>query len=256
MHKNGKGNIGVSQAATSTTASVAVSASETGGGNVENNHRRFSNLSNLAQSLPSNSSSASALAPVTGSYDYLTSYKGRGRPSKDRRKKTASNANCDPSVGPSVRRTQSAFETHQQQIRRCKTRGRTVGCGGAVGDGGQGAADGGRTASRNNEDVRDSEEDEPLLMKRHQSLDENRQRCSLDHRNHPITLSSRSLDRYLDDKKKQMAVKNEGKVLETMDFVDPEAAFQAEILEEATQALLHLSQCKHCIVHLTFDFEA
>lgn len=242
MHKNGKGNIGVSQqpvSQTATTASVAVSASEAGG-NVENNHRRFSNLSNLAQSLPSNSSSASALAPVTGSYDYLTSYKGRGRPSKDRRKKTASNANCDPSVGPSVRRTQSAFETHQQQIRRCKTRGRTVGCGGAGGDAGQGA----RTASRNNEDVRDSEEDEPLLMKRHQSLDENRQRCSLDHRNHPITLSSRSLDRYLDDKKKQMAVKNEGKVLETMDFVDPEAAFQAEILEEATQALLHLSQCK------------
>ena len=186
--------------------------------------------------------------------------KGRGRPSKDRRKKPASNANCDPSVGPSVRRTQSAFETHQQQIRRCKARGRTVGgCGGAGGDAGQaGLADGGggRTASRNNEDVRDSEEDEPLLMKRHQSLDENRQRCSLDHRNHPITLSSRSLDRYLDDKKKQMAVKNEGKVLETMDFVDPEAAFQAEILEEATQALLHLSQCKHCIVHLTFDFEA
>ena len=113
--------------------------------------------------------------------------KGRGRPSKDRRKKTASNANCDPSVGPSVRRTQSAFETHQQQIRRCKARGRTVGgCGGAGGDaGGQGAAadgGGGRTASRNNEDVRDSEEDEPLLMKRHQSLDENRQRCSLDHR--------------------------------------------------------------------------
>lgn len=246
MHKNGKGNIGVSQqpvSQTATTASVAVSASEAGG-NVENNHRRFSNLSNLAQSLPSNSSSASALAPVTGSYDYLTSYKGRGRPSKDRRKKTASNANCDPSVGPSVRRTQSAFETHQQQIRRCKTRGRTVGCGGAGGDAGQGAADGGRTTSRNNEDVRDSEEDEPLLMKRHQSLDENRQRCSLDHRNHPITLSSRSLDRYLDDKKKQMAVKNEGKVLETMDFVDPEAAFQAEILEEATQALLHLSQCK------------
>ena len=93
-------------------------------------------------------------------------------------------------------------------------------------------------------------------MKRHQSLDENRQRCSLDHRNHPITLSSRSLDRYLDDKKKQMAVKNEGKVLETMDFVDPEAAFQAEILEEATQALLHLSQCKPWMVHLTFDFEA
>ena len=80
-------------------------------------------------------------------------------------------------------------------------------------------------------------------MKRHQSLDENRQRCSLDHRNHPITLSSRSLDRYLDDKKKQMAVKNEGKVLETMDIVDPEAAFQAELLEEATQTLLHLSQC-------------
>ena len=120
--------------------------------------------------------------------------KGRGRPSKDRRKKPASNANCDPSVGPSVRRTQSAFETHQQQIRRCKARGRTVGCGGAGGDaGGQGAAaDGGRTASRNNEDVRDSEEDEPLLMKRHQSLDENRQRCSLDvHRTHPLTLSSR-----------------------------------------------------------------
>ena len=64
-----------------------------------------------------------------------------------------------------------------------------------------------------------------------------------DHRNHPITLSSRSLDRYLDDKKKQMAVKNEGKVLETMDIVDPEAAFQAELLEEATQTLLHLSQC-------------
>ena len=188
MHKNGKGNIGATQppvSQTATTASVAVSASEAGG-NVENNHRRFSNLSNLAQSLPSNSSSASALAPVTGSYDYLTSYKGRGRPSKDRRKKTASNANCDPSVGPSVRRTQSAFETHQQQIRRCKARGRTVGgCGGAGGDAGQaGLADGGggRTASRNNEDVRDSEEDEPLLMKRHQSLDENRQRCSLDHR--------------------------------------------------------------------------
>ena len=53
-----------------------------------------------------------------------------------------------------------------------------------------------------------------------------------------------------------MAVKNEGKVLETMDFVDPEAAFQAEILEEATQALLHLSQCKLLMVHLTFDFEA
>ena len=41
-----------------------------------------------------------------------------------------------------------------------------------------------------------------------------------------------------------MAVKNEGKVLETMDIVDPEAAFQAELLEEATQTLLHLSQCK------------
>ena len=40
-----------------------------------------------------------------------------------------------------------------------------------------------------------------------------------------------------------MAVKNEGKVLETMDIVDPEAAFQAELLEEATQTLLHLSQC-------------
>ena len=80
MHKNGKGNIGATQppvSQTATTASVAVSASEAAGGNVENNHRRFSNLSNLAQSLPSNSSSASALAPVTGSYDYLTSYKGK-----------------------------------------------------------------------------------------------------------------------------------------------------------------------------------
>ena len=66
------------------------------------------------------SSSASALVPVTGSYDYLTSYKGRGRPSKDRRKKSASNASRDPAgAGSSVRRTQSAFETHQQQIRFC-----------------------------------------------------------------------------------------------------------------------------------------
>ena len=48
-----------------------------------------------------------------------------------------------------------------------------------------------------------------------------------------------------------MAVKNEGKVLETMDIVDPEVAFQAELLEEATQALLHLSQCKFLIENLS-----
>ena len=48
---------------------------------------------------------------------------------------------------------------------------------------GRGVVDGNRESlggrPQNCEDVRDSEEDEPLLMKRHQSLDENRQRCSL-----------------------------------------------------------------------------
>ena len=59
------------------------------------NHRRFSNLSNLAQSLPSTSSSASAL--VAGSVDFLTSGHGnqgrhggrghlRGRGSRDQRR--------------------------------------------------------------------------------------------------------------------------------------------------------------------------
>ena len=52
IHKKPVGNVGATE--TVTTASVTASASEAGGGNVENNHRRFSNLSNLAQSLPSN----------------------------------------------------------------------------------------------------------------------------------------------------------------------------------------------------------
>ena len=81
------------------------------------------------------------------------------------------------------------------------------------------------TAASNN-----VEEETPLLMKRHQSLEEHRRLARP-----PINLSSRSLDRCLEEKKKAVNTK--------VAKVKEEADFQTE-LEEATQALLIASQCK------------
>ena len=209
------------------------------------NHRRFSNLSNLAQSLPSNSSSASALVPVSGSYDYLTSNSHQNKRGRHhRRKKNSNNQNiCENEAltagsfsivscyrNNSVRRTQSAFETASHhgagQIRLLRKQCL-------------------KSNIQPGDDVEkvdaDSEEEEPLLIKRHQSLDEYR-RCSVE-RTHPVNLSSRSLDRYLDEKKRlQLAVKNEGKVLEIPGNPDENDAYQADLEESYNTPFLHL--CK------------
>ena len=164
----------------------------------DENHRRFSNLSNLAQSLPSTSSSASALVPtVSGSFDYLTSDNNRrGREKREKRGQKSE----------SVRRTQSAFETQH----------------------GNNSA---RLKARQAKPASNVEEEQPLLMKRHQSLEEHRRGSS----GRPsINLSSRSLDRCLEEKKKAVNTK--------VAKVKEESDFQTE-LEEATQALLIASQC-------------
>ena len=165
--------------------------------NNDENHRRFSNLSNLAQSLPSTSSSASALVPtVSGSFDYLTSDNNRrGRDKREKRQKSES-----------VRRTQSALNNTSARL---KSKGVEE-----------------ASASSNVE-----EEQQPLLMKRHQSLEEHRRSSA----SKTINLSSRSLDRCLEEKKKAVNTK--------VAKVKEEADFQTE-LEEATQALLIASQCK------------
>lgn len=171
----------------------------------EQQQRRFSNLSNLARSLPSNSSIDEV--NMSGSVDYLTSTKNKERSRSSR------------SAKENVRRTQSDFNSVKVQ----------------------------QAASAVIDDDTENGEIEPLLMKRHQSLDENRRR---DLKNPPnnaaVNASSRSLDRFLDDsrrrrksrKQHQQAVKNEGKVLD-----EDMATFQAE-LDDASQALLNVSQCK------------
>ena len=173
--------------------------------NNDENHRRFSNLSNLAQSLPSTSSSASALVPtVSGSFDYLTSDNNRrGRDKREKRQKSES-----------VRRTQSALNNTSARL---KSKGVEE-----------------ASASANVE-----EEQQPLLMKRHQSLEEHRRSSA----SKTINLSSRSLDRCLEEKKKAVNTK--------VAKVKEEADFQTE-LEEATQALLIASQCK---IDCKFNFE-
>ena len=164
----------------------------------DENHRRFSNLSNLAQSLPSTSSSASALVPtVSGSFDYLTSDNNRrGRDKREKRQKSES-----------VRRTQSALNNTSARLK----------------------SKGVEEASTSNVE----EEQQPLLMKRHQSLEEHRRSSA----SKTINLSSRSLDRCLEEKKKAVNTK--------VAKVKEEADFQTE-LEEATQALLIASQCQKC----------
>lgn len=165
-------------------------------GGQDENHRRFSNLSNLAQSLPSTSSSASALVPtVSGSFDYLTSDNNRrGREKREKRQKSES-----------VRRTQSALNNTSARL---KSKG---------------------IEEAANANV---EEEQPLLMKRHQSLEEHRRSSAASRPT--INLSSRSLDRCLEEKKKAVNTK--------VAKVKEEADFQTE-LEEATQALLIASQC-------------
>ena len=130
---------------------------------------------------------------VSGSFDYLTSGNSRrGRDKREKRQKSES-----------VRRTQSAFETPNPRLKK--------------------TAEPSITANN-------LEEEQPLLMKRHQSLEEHRRLARP-----PMNLSSRSLDRCLEEKKKAVNTK--------VAKVKEEADFQTE-LEEATQALLIASQCK------------
>ena len=150
-------------------------------------HRRFSNLSNLAQSLPSTSSSASAL--VAGSVDFLTAasnHRGhpRGRATREKRNKrkpSDMNHQSKPNQSEvSVRRTQSAFETETKTSSLMASKIETAQAQDESDD-----EEGGHLGSQS-----------PLLVKRHQSLDV---RPSIE-RHHPTSVSSRSLDRHLEDR--------------------------------------------------------
>ncbi len=202
-----------------------------------NNNRRFSNLSNLAQSLPGNGSIEDTNVAVSGSYDYLTSYK-RGRRQNNSGNQSRLRAKDGESGEKNVRRTQSALETKSNKVEQMKKSALEE------------IQHQQELISSANDFVSEDEVEQPLLMKRHQSLDENRRR----EKNRSLALSSRSLDRHLDDtnrrkrkKLHQLAVKNEGKVLEETGNVDTASDeminFQAE-LEEASEALLSASQRK------------
>lgn len=243
------------------------------------NRRRFSNLSNLAQSLPSTSSSASALVPVAGSIDFLTqqyqskeSSSRRRRQSKEKRSSKSYRhsaasriqsssvsegaANNSSRVG-GVRK--SAFENDAKigTTRRKIT----------------------RLADNDDDDCCDDDEDSdeccggsqssPLLIKRHQSLDENRSMnrsrtsrtsvssCSLDRHltGHARGLSAKrkktTTSRRKSAKGDQVSLNPSGQPAVHQHPTEQEsfgsdvdmATFQAE-LEEATEALLRASQCE------------
>ena len=236
------------QTCTSEAAVEAAAASVT--------HRRFSNLSNLAQSLPSTSSSASAL--VAGSVDFLTAASSshnrghvRGRAIRDRRsKRKASDQSKINTNEVSVRRTQSAFETETK----CSLLASKIEANIAPHQDVESEDDGGHNGSQS-----------PLLVKRHQSLEV---RPSIE-RHHPASVSSRSLDRHLEDRgcvnnrinhkavscihKSASSLVGRGKAsgavaakIEASELSGSDvdmSNFQAEI-DEATQALLKASQCK------------
>ena len=235
------------QTCTSEAAVEAAAASVT--------HRRFSNLSNLAQSLPSTSSSASAL--VAGSVDFLTAASSshnrghvRGRAIRDRRsKRKASDQSKINANEVSVRRTQSAFETETK----CSLLASKIEANIAPHQDVESEDDGGHNGSQS-----------PLLVKRHQSLEV---RPSIE-RHHPASVSSRSLDRHLEDRgcvnnrinhkavscihKSASSLVGRGKASGAVAKIEASelsgsdvdmSNFQAEI-DEATQALLKASQCK------------
>ncbi len=186
----------------------------------DNRNRRFSNLSNLAQSLPSTSSSASALAaPAAGSIDFLTSQAQKSESSRRRRRQSKGNkANrrsvcsrdddsaTDHKTSASVRRTQSALETATASSSAVITASASLRhkhhhhLRGHHDDLEAHVLDDYEEFEDSVEEEEEEEEEErsphsPLLMKRHQSLDE--QRSPKKRRADKTSMSSRSLDRYL-----------------------------------------------------------